>query len=246
MDKKISEIKLIAGPCSAESREQVLETAAGLKGLGLEAFRAGLWKPRSNYGTFEGVGTAGLPWMKEVQAMGMKIITEVALPRHVEAVLEAGFDMVWIGARTTVSPFMMSELAAALRGVDIPVFVKNPVSPDIKLWVGGMERLAHENIKDIRAVHRGFYLLDNSPYRNSPLWQCIGMLKENYPDMPLYCDPSHIAGKRALVPEICQRALEEGVDGLFIESHTDPSCALSDASQQLEPDDLKKMLELLK
>ena len=247
MNKIELETRIIAGPCSAETREQMLQTAAGLQAIGIGTLRAGLWKPRSRCGTFEGVGERGLPWMQEIQqTFGMQVMTEVALPSHIEAALNAGLDMFWIGARTTVNPFMMHELAEALRGVDIPVWVKNPVSPDLELWIGGIERLQHAGVKRIGAIHRGFCLVDNAPYRNSPLWDQMEALRHRLPGIPIYCDPSHIAGKRELLLEICRKALSLQVDGLFIESHCCPQNALSDAAQQLTPDALSEMLGLMK
>ncbi|WP_289292579.1 MULTISPECIES: phospho-2-dehydro-3-deoxyheptonate aldolase [Bacteroides] len=242
MDK----IELIAGPCSAETREQMMKTATQLRAVGIRTLRAGLWKPRSHYGTFEGVGEKGLAWMEEIQqTLGMRVMTEVALPSHVEAALNAGLDMLWIGARTTVNPFMMHELAEALRGTDIPIWVKNPVSPDLELWIGAIERLQHAGVKRIGAIHRGFCLVDNAPYRNSPLWDQIKELRNRVPGIPVYCDPSHIAGKRELLLQICQEALSLKVDGLFIESHCCPQEALSDAAQQLPPAALSDMLHTL-
>lgn len=238
-----TEIGVIAGPCSAESRVQILETARGLQKIGVETLRAGLWKPRSRFGTFEGVGESGLAWLGEIQReLGMKTMTEVALPSHVEAVMKAGIDMVWIGARTTVNPFMMSELAEALHGCDIPVWVKNPVCPDIELWIGAVERLQHAGVRDIRIIYRGFCTIQHQPYRNAPLWEYAERFRSNFLDLPFYCDPSHIAGKRELLSSVCEKALSLQVDGLFIESHCQPEKALSDAAQQLTPDALAGLL----
>ena len=237
---------VIAGPCSAESAQQVLETAAGLKKAGISVLRAGLWKPRSRCGTFEGVGVQALPWLNEVQRLyGMKVMTEVAMPSHVEAALKGGVDMLWIGARTTVNPFMMSELAEALRGVDIPLFVKNPVCPDLSLWIGAVERLARVGICQLSLIHRGFCLPDNAPYRNTPLWELVDSMHAEFPDFPVYCDPSHIAGKRELLYQLCREALGHHNDGLFLESHCCPEKALSDAAQQLTPVGLEELLETL-
>ena len=245
MNKSVS-VGLVAGPCSAESRMQMMETARGLRSIGVKAFRAGLWKPRSRYGTFEGVGEEGLAWMNEIQReLGMKVMTEVALPSHVEAVLKAGVDMVWIGARTTVNPFMMHELAEALRGCQLPVWVKNPVCPDIELWMGAVERLQHSGVEDIRLIHRGFCAIDSAPYRNAPLWECMEKMRTQFPGLPLYCDPSHIAGKRELLASVCEKALSLQVDGLFVESHCCPQKALSDAAQQLTPEGLDDLLHTL-
>ena len=243
--KKIHPLHIIAGPCSAESREQVVSTAEQLKAVGIDTFRAGLWKPRSRWGTFEGRGVEALPWLKEVQQMGMKVMTEVALPCHVEAVLKAGLDALWIGARTVVNPFMMEELGAALQGVEIPVLVKNPVCPDLELWKGGLDRLMHHQVKNLGSIYRGFCVVDSAPYRNAPLWPFLKLFREEYPDLPLYFDPSHISGKRALIPELCREALSYDLDGMMIESHVCPDCALSDAAQQLTPHDVKALLDSL-
>lgn len=241
-----SSLQIIAGPCSAESRQQMMCTATALHASGIRTLRAGLWKPRSRYGTFEGVGEKGLPWMQEIQqTLGMDILTEVALPTHVEAVLRAGLDGVWIGARTSVNPFMVNEIAEALRGTDLPVWVKNPVSPDLELWIGAIERLQHAGIKKISAIHRGFTLADNTPYRNTPLWELADRISLSFPDIPIFCDPSHIAGNRSLIPNICRKALSLHADGFFIESHCCPEQALSDAAQQLTPADLSQLLETL-
>lgn len=236
-------LPIIAGPCSAETREQMLCTAKSLHALGIRTLRAGLWKPRSRCGSFEGVGAKGLPWMQEIQqTFGMAVLTEVALPTQVEAVLNAGLDGVWFGARTTVNPFMMHELAEALRGTDIPVWVKNPVSPDFELWVGAIERLLHAGIKRISTIHRGFTLADNTIYRNTPLWELAAKIHSYFPEVPILCDPSHITGSRVLIFDVCKKALSCGVDGFFIESHCCPEEALSDAGQQLTPDALSQLL----
>lgn len=239
-------IGIISGPCSAESRRQMMETARGLKAIGVSTLRAGLWKPRSRFGTFEGVGEAGLPWMREVQQeLGLRVMTEVALPAHVEAALKAGLDMVWIGARTTVNPFMMHQLAEALRGCAIPVWVKNPVCPDLELWIGAVERLRQAGLKDIRIIHRGFCTADSSPCRNAPLWELAVRFRAHFPELPCYCDPSHIGGKRELLAAICRKALSLHADGLFIESHCCPQEALSDAAQQLTPQALGELINTL-
>ena len=243
--KNKNQLHIIAGPCSAESREQLVKTAQELKAIGIDTFRAGLWKPRSHWGTFEGRGAEALPWMKEVQNLGMKVMTEVALPAHVEAALKAGLDQLWIGARTVVNPFMMDELASALQGTDIPVFVKNPVCPDLELWAGGLERLMHKDVKQLRCIYRGFSVYDPAPFRNSPLWPLLREFRERFSELPMYYDPSHIAGKRELIPQLIRGALNYPVDGFFIESHICPDFALSDAAQQLTPHDLKVMLDEL-
>lgn len=239
-------LDVIAGPCSAESRQQVMETAEGLKRVGISVMRAGLWKPRSRCGTFEGVGVRALPWLNDVRhTYGLKVMTEVALPSHVEAALKGGVDMLWIGARTTVNPFMMSEIAESLRGVDIPLFVKNPVCPDLALWIGSVERLVRVGIHRISLIHRGFCLVDNAPYRNTPLWILADQMHQEFPEFPLYCDPSHIAGKRELLLQICRDAMKHHNDGLFIECHCCPEKALSDAAQQITPTGLENLLEAL-
>lgn len=243
MSTKEKKIEIIAGPCSAESEEQLLDTADGLNNIGVKVFRAGIWKPRSRYGSFEGVGIKALPWLESVrQKYGMEIMTEVATPNHVDCVLKYNIDRLWIGARTSVNPFMMSELSEALRGIKIPVFIKNPLCPDVELWKGAVERLLKADISDVRLIHRGFCLLDNSPYRNTPLWNLCTEVQREFGDIRLYCDPSHIAGKREYIPELCTSALNYDVDGFFIESHVNPDVALSDSKQQLKPLDLNKFL----
>lgn len=246
MKKEQKKIGLVAGPCSAESREQMMITASGLKSLGVKVMRAGLWKPRSRYGTFEGVGEAGLEWMQEIQrTLGLKVMTEVALPQHVEACLKAGMDMLWIGARTTVNPFLMQELAESLRGCNCPIWIKNPVCPDVELWCGGVDRFFHAGVTDLRIIHRGFCVPHHAPYRNAPLWSVAQEFRTRYPEIPFYCDPSHIAGKREFLLPICKKSLSLHVDGLFIESHCSPQEALSDAAQQLTPDGLGTLLKEL-
>lgn len=239
-----SYIDVIAGPCSAESEQQLLETAEGLEELGISFMRIGVWKPRSRSGSFCGVGEASMPWIERVRLEhGMNVMVEVGLPRHVECILQYGIDAIWIGARTSANPFMMTELADSLKGVNIPVFIKNPICPDVELWKGAVERILNSGIKDVRLIHRGFCLYDNSPYRNVPLWDICDIVKREFGNLPLYCDPSHMAGKRDLIPALCLQALEHGIHGLFIESHCKPENALSDASQQLTPMQLKTMLE---
>lgn len=234
-----SKVLLVAGPCSAESEEQVMETARLLAAAGVKMFRAGIWKPRTKPGCFEGVGEKGLPWLVRVQReLGMKVTTEVATAHHVEAALKAGLDYLWVGARTTVNPFAVQEIANALTGVDIPVFVKNPVNPDLELWIGALERLSNAGITRLAAIHRGFSSYEKKLYRNPPQWQIPIELRRRFPSLPIFCDPSHMAGRRDLVPELCQQALDLGFDGLFVESHCNPGCALSDAAQQLLPADL--------
>ena len=244
---KASKPAIIAGPCAAESREQVLETAEGLKGIpSLLAFRAGLWKPRTQPGDFEGVGEKGLEWLKEVkQKTGIRLAVEIATAKHAELCIEAGVDIVWIGARTVVSPFVVDEIASALKGSELCIMVKNPVNPDISLWAGGLERLAKKGLKNLAAVHRGFDVYYSKPYRNLPLWEIPIELKSKYPEIPLLCDPSHIGGKREFLAKISQKALDLGMDGLMIESHIHPEKALTDTSQQVSPKELIEILDRL-
>lgn len=236
-------LNVIAGPCSVENHEQVTKTAYELAQIGIRVYRAGLWKPRSNYGTFEGVGDKGIAWLQEIQEKyEMEVMTEVILPSHVEKALKAGIDMLWIGARTSVNPFMISELTQALAGVDIPIFIKNPMCPDINLWEGCIDRFYHAGIKNLSVIHRGFCLEYNSPYRNKPLWNLAEQLRLDFPEIPIYCDPSHISGNKTLIPEICTKAKELSYDGLFIEVHYQPEQALTDARQQITPCELKTLL----
>ena len=233
----------IAGPCSAETEDQVLATARGLAATGIHMFRAGIWKPRTRPGCFEGVGSDGLPWLKKVKAeTGLPIAIEVANVKHVYEAMRAGIDVVWIGARTTVNPFAVQEVADALKGVDIPVMVKNPVSPDLELWMGAMERLAAVGIKKIAALHRGFKGAQKSAVRNEPMWQVPIELRRRLPNLPIICDPSHITGRRDLIAEVSQQAMDLDFDGLMIESHCKPEEAWSDASQQMTPAALGKIL----
>lgn len=228
---------LIAGPCSAESEEQVIATAKAIDALGkAQVFRAGLWKPRTRPGSFEGAGMEALPWLQRVKAeTGLLTMTEVATAQHVEASLKAGVDMLWIGARTTPNPFSVQELADALRGVDIPVFVKNPINPDLQLWIGALERLASAGLTRLAAIHRGFSWFERTPYRNSPMWEFPIRLKAAFPELEILCDPSHIAGSREKLGGIAQQALDLGLSGLMVEVHRDPLNACSDADQQLDP-----------
>lgn len=237
---------VIAGPCSAESREQVLSTATQLAAKGVRIFRAGIWKPRTKPGGFEGVGVAGLPWMKEVkQTTGMLLATEVATPYHVFEAIKAGIDILWIGARTAANPFAMQELADALKGTDIPVLLKNPVNPDLELWIGGIERLYRAGVKRLGVIHRGFSSYEKKLYRNLPLWHIPIELKRRYPNITIFCDPSHIGGKRELVAPIAQQAMDLKFEGLIVESHCDPDNALSDAAQQITPEVLDFTLSML-
>lgn len=237
---------VIAGPCSAESELQVMMTAKGLHEFGIHVFRAGIWKPRTHPGSFEGVGTPGLKWLQKVKKeYGMKVCTEVASEKHVYECLKYGIDMVWIGARTTANPFLVQEIADALRDTDVPVLVKNPVNPDIDLWVGALERLNRVGIRKLGVIHRGFSTSQKIPYRNLPGWQMAVDLRTRYPMLPFFADPSHMGGSRQYLKELSQRAMDLGLDGLMVESHCDPSCALSDARQQLVPEELKTLLESL-
>lgn len=237
---------IISGPCSAESREQLLKTAVELSERGVKILRAGLWKPRTKPGGFEGVGEKGIQWMKEVkEKTGMLVATEVATPSHFIAVAKGGIDIVWIGARTVTNPFAMQELAEAMQGTNIPVLVKNPLSPDLELWCGAFERLYNCSVNNIGAIHRGFSSFGEKFYRNNPIWQIPIELKRRYPEITLFCDPSHIGGKRELIAPLSQQAMDVNFDGLFIESHCDPDNALSDAFQQITPDFLECILKSL-
>ena len=237
---------VIAGPCSAESEEQVMNTATQLAMKGCHNFRAGVWKPRTKPGGFEGHGEKALPWMQRVkQETGMNVAIEVATPEHVELALKYGIDILWIGARTTANPFAMQALADALKGTDIPVFVKNPVNPDLELWIGAMERLNQAGVKRLGAIHRGFSSYEQKIYRNNPLWQVPIELRRRIPELPLISDPSHIGGRRELIAPLCQQAMDLGFDGLIVESHCDPDKAWSDAKQQVTPDVLDYILSLL-
>ncbi len=237
---------VIAGPCSAETREQVLETAEKLAANGVKIFRAGIWKPRTQPGGFEGVGVPGLAWLREVkEKYGMLTATEVATPQHVFEALKAGVDVLWIGARTVTNPFAMQALADALRGTDLPILVKNPVNPDLELWIGAIQRLWNSGLRNIGVIHRGFSSYDKKIYRNAPLWHIPIELRRRFPEMTIFCDPSHIGGKRELVAPLSQQAMDLNFDGLIIESHCDPDHALSDAAQQLTPDSLDYILNML-
>lgn len=235
---------IIAGPCSAESESQVLDTAQGLDAIGIKVFRAGIWKPRTRPGGFEGIGSAGLEWLKRVKSeYGMKICTEVASGAHVAECLDAGLDMLWLGARTTANPFLVQEIASALKGSDVPVLVKNPAAPDIELWIGALERLNLAGVRKLGVIHRGFATSETMAYRNDPGWSIAVELRTRYPEIPFFFDPSHIAGDRKYLAELSQRAMDLGIDGMMIESHIHPEAALSDALQQLTPSALGQMLE---
>ncbi len=243
--KPVSGPLLISGPCGAESFEQVMTTAAQLKALNkVSLFRAGVWKPRTRPNAFEGMGEEALKWLVEVkQEHGFPITVEVANAQHTELALKYGIDVLWIGARTTVNPFSVQEIADVLKGVDVPVMVKNPIHADLQLWIGGIERIAHAGITKMAAIHRGFYFYGKTKYRNKPLWQLPIELRTHFPDLPLICDPSHICGNRELIPSVAQKALDLGMDGLMIESHCDPSKALSDAKQQFTPAQLNDVMD---
>lgn len=237
---------IMSGPCSAETEEQVMETARLLAAKGVKIFRAGIWKPRTKPGGFEGAGVEGLAWLKRVKKeTGMYIATEVATQQHVFEALKAGIDILWIGARTAVNPFAVQEIADALKGVDIPILIKNPVNPDLELWIGAIERIYGAGIHRIGVIHRGFSCYDKKMYRNLPLWHIPIELRRRMPDLPIFCDPSHIGGKRELIAPLCQQAMDLSFDGLIIESHCNPDCAWSDASQQITPDVLDYILNLL-
>ena len=237
---------VIAGPCSAETEEQVMTTATQLALKGCHMFRAGVWKPRTKPGGFEGNGEKALPWMKRVKnETGMLVTTEVATPEHVELALKYDIDILWIGARTSANPFAMQALADSLRGVDVPVLVKNPVNPDLELWIGALERINQAGVKRLAAIHRGFSSYDKKIYRNLPMWQIPIELRRRIPSLPILCDPSHIGGRRELVAPLCQQAMDLGFDGLLVEAHCDPDKAWSDAKQRVTPDVLDYILSLI-
>lgn len=237
---------VIAGPCSAETEEQVMETAKDLAKNGVGIFRAGIWKPRTKPGGFEGVGSVGLTWLQEVKKeTGMLVATEVANKQHVEEALNAGVDVLWIGARTSANPFAMQEIADSLVGADVPVLVKNPVNPDLELWIGAMQRIYNAGIRKIGAIHRGFSAYGKHLYRNMPQWHIPIELRRRMPELTLICDPSHIGGKRELVAPLSQQAMDMGFDGLIVESHCDPDSAWSDKSQQVTPEVLNFILNML-
>lgn len=238
---------VIAGPCSAETEEQVLKIAHELKDTDVNYYRAGIWKPRTRPGNFEGVGSIGLKWLQKVkQETGLKTATEVANRAHVDLALEHDIDLLWIGARSTVSPFIVQEIADALKGTDKIVLVKNPVNPDLSLWLGAVERLYSANIKKLGVIHRGFSTYEKTKYRNIPEWQMAIELQSKFPDLPLINDPSHITGKRDMIFDVSQTALDLNFDGLMIETHNDPDNAWSDAAQQVTPKTLVQIMEDLK
>ena len=237
---------IMAGPCSAESEEQVLSTAKEIAALGVKIFRAGIWKPRTRPNAFEGIGSVGLPWLQSVKKeTGMLVSTEVANVKHVYEALKYGVDIIWIGARTSANPFAVQEIADSLSGVNIPVFVKNPVNPDVDLWIGAIERINQAGITQMAAIHRGFSTYDKSIYRNAPHWQVAIELRRRIPEMPIITDPSHICGSRELLYDISQKAMDLNFDGLIIETHINPDKAWSDAKQQVTPEGLKSILNRL-
>ena len=238
---------LIAGPCSAETREQVLATAEALKALPVQFFRAGIWKPRTRPGHFEGIGVEALGWLAEVkETTGLPVTIEVAEPEHIEVALKHNIDVLWIGARTTVNPFQVQRLADALQGVKIPVMVKNPVNPDVDLWIGAIERMERAGVAEVAAIHRGFSAYKaSSPYRNTPNWPVPIELRRRRPELTIICDPSHISGRRDRVAEVAQKAMDMDFDGLMIETHPKPDEAWSDAAQQITPDALRDLLSHL-
>ena len=237
---------VIAGPCSAETEEQVMTTALQLASKGCHMFRAGIWKPRTKPGGFEGNGEVALPWMEQVKKeTGMLTATEVATPEHVELALKYGIDILWIGARTTANPFAVQAIADSLKGIDVPVLVKNPVNPDLELWIGALERINGAGIKRLGAIHRGFSSYDKKIYRNLPMWQIPIELSRRIPGLPIVNDPSHIGGRRDLIAPLCQQSMDLGMDGLIVESHCNPEKAWSDASQQVTPDILDFILSIL-
>jgi chorismate mutase len=236
---------IISGPCSAETEEQVVQTALRLKETGkVDILRAGIWKPRTRPGNFEGVGSVGLPWLQKAkQLTGLPFAVEVATAKQLEDALKHDTDVVWIGARTTANPFSVQEIADALKGVDIPVLIKNPVNPDMELWTGALERVVKAGIKNIALVHRGFSSYGDSEFRNAPMWQLAIEMKRRFPELPFIIDPSHICGNRHMLQEITQNAIDLDYDGVIIESHIDPDNAWSDANQQITPERLKELLE---
>lgn len=238
---------VIAGPCAAESEAQLLSVARDLKAIPqVRIFRAGVWKPRTRPDSFQGVGDIALEWLRQVKAeTGLAVAVEVASPRHIEASLGAGIDILWVGARTAGNPFSMDEIARALQGVDIPVMVKNPLIPDPGLWMGALERLHRAGVNKLAAVHRGFYPYTHTPFRHDPMWEIPIEMKRQCPNLPLICDPSHISGHPSLIPAIAQQALDLAMDGLMIEVHPEPSSALSDREQQIKPAELQAILNAL-
>jgi len=238
---------IISGPCSAETEEQLIETAKQLvKHNSIDCLRAGIWKPRTRPNSFEGVGEIGLKWLKLAgKEINLPVTTEVANAKHVELALKNGIDILWIGARTTANPFSVQEIADALKGVDVSVMIKNPINPDLQLWIGAIERIFQADIKDVKVIHRGFSNYEKSPFRNNPKWEIPIELMRLFPNTPIICDPSHIAGKRDLIEMICQKAMDLEMSGLMIESHISPDEAWSDAEQQITPKRLQEVLSSL-
>lgn len=247
MEKWTKRPLIISGPCSAESEEQLLNTATALAATGkVDVLRAGVWKPRTKPGMFEGMGVKALPWMAKAKAVtGLPIAVEVATARHVENALQFDVDLLWIGARTTVNPFSVQEVCDAIRGTDVPVLIKNPINPDIELWSGGIERLFKAGIKNVGMIHRGFSNYGNTEFRNAPMWHLPIEMKRRFPDMLLICDPSHICGNRTGLQAVAQKSIDLGFGGLMIETHCNPDAAMSDAKQQITPDGLTEMLHSL-
>ncbi|MDP4211684.1 MAG: chorismate mutase [Bacteroidota bacterium] len=239
---------IISGPCSAETEEQVMETAVQLQRTGkVDVMRAGIWKPRTRPGSFEGIGTKGLPWLQSARKVtGIPVAVEVATAKQVEDALHFEVDILWLGARTTVNPFSVQDVADALKGVDVPVLIKNPINPDIELWIGAVERVAKAGIKQIGLIHRGFSSYGNSEYRNAPMWHLAIEMKRRFPDMLFINDPSHICGRRDILLDVAQTAIDLDFDGLIIESHVDPDKAWSDAKQQVTPERLAEMLNSIR
>ena len=246
-DLQLNHPVVIAGPCSAETEEQVLKIAHSLKNTDVSFFRAGIWKPRTRPGMFEGVGALGLQWLQRVkEETGLKTATEVANKDHVKLALEHDIDMLWIGARSTVSPFIIQEIADELEGTDKIILVKNPVNPDLPLWIGALERLQRAGIKNLGVIHRGFSTYEKTKYRNIPEWQLVIELQNKFPNLPIICDPSHITGKRDLIFDVSQTALDLNFEGLMIETHCNPDAAWSDAAQQITPEQLIKIMANLR
>jgi chorismate mutase len=239
---------IISGPCSAETEEQVMQTAKRLAATGkVDILRAGIWKPRTRPGSFEGIGSKGLPWLQQAKKeTGLPVAIEVATGKQVEDALHFDVDVLWIGARTTVNPFSVQEIADALRGVKIPVLIKNPLNPDLELWVGGMERIAKAGIEELGLIHRGFSSYGNTEFRNAPMWHLAIEMKRRFPGIPMINDPSHICGRRDILQAVAQQAIDLDYDGLIIESHIDPDNAWSDAKQQITPEVLNEMLEAIR
>jgi chorismate mutase len=237
---------VIAGPCSVEAEPQIHETAKALAAMNVPVLRGGIWKPRSRPGSFKGIGIEGIDWLADAaRENNMLSASEVATAAHVEQCLKAGIDILWVGARSTVSPFVVQEIADALRGTDVRVMIKNPINPDLQLWIGAIERMLEAGLTKIAAIHRGFSQYEKNTYRNAPNWNIPLELKRAFPDLPLLCDPSHICGSKDLVPHISQKALDLNFDGLMLETHVNPSLALSDKDQQLSPEELSSLLNLL-